>query len=83
MKILKEYWKAALRLHTSHPCSFLTLFSGLALAVLAFEVDHSIAYSAINALLAVFVLYLYVDLLRLEVHVQRDLLQKFINSLDD
>ena len=82
MKILKEYWKAALRLHTSHPCSFLILLSGLALAVLAFEAEYFIA-SAINALLAVFVLYLYVDLLRLEVHAQRSLLQKFINSLDD
>ena len=76
MKILKEYWEAALRLHTSRPSSFLIPLSYLTLAVLAFEVEHFI-------LLAVFVLYLYVDLLRLEVHVQRDLLQKFINSLDD
>ena len=82
MKILTEYWKAALRLHTSHPSSFLILLSGLALAVLAFDAEHFIA-SAINALLAMFILYLYVDLLRRVVHTQRDLLQKFINSLDD
>ena len=82
MKILKEYWKAALRLHTSHPSSFLILLSGLALAVLAFEAEYFIA-STINALLAVFILYLYVNLLRLEVHIQRDLRQKFMDSLDD
>ena len=82
MKTLKEYLKAALKLHTSHPSSFLILLSGLALAVLAFDAEDFIA-SAINALLAVFVLYLYVGLLRLVVHTQRDLLQKFINSLDD
>ena len=82
MKILIEYWEAALKLHASHPSSFLILLSGLALAVLAFEAEYFIA-STINALLAVFILYLYVYLLRLEVHIQRDLLQKFINSLDD
>lgn len=82
MKTLTEYWEAALKLHTSRPSSFLILLAGLTIAVLAFEVDYSIA-SAINALLALIVLYLYVDLLRLEVHVQRDLLQEFINSLDD
>ena len=82
MKILKEYWEAALKLHTSRPSSFLILLAGLTFAVLTFEVEHFRA-SIIHALLAVFVLYLYVNLLRLEVHVQRDLLQKFINSLDD
>lgn len=82
MKILKEYWEAALRLHTSHPSSFLILLSGLALAVLAFEAEYLIV-SAINALLSMFILYLYVNLLRLQVHIQRDLLQKFINRLGD
>lgn len=82
MKILIEYWEAALKLHTSRPSSFLILLAGLTLAVLAFEVEHPTA-GIINALLAVFVLYLYVDLLMLKVRVQRDLLQKFIDSLDD
>ena len=82
MKILKEYWEAALKLHTSRPSSFLILLAGLTLAVLAFEVEHPIS-SAINAVLAIFVLYLYVDLLTLEVQTQRDLRQKFIDSLDD
>ena len=82
MKILIEYWEAALKLHISRPSSFLILLAGLTLAVLAFEVEYPIS-SAINAVLAIFVLYLYVDLLRLEVHIQRDLIQKFINSLDD
>ena len=82
MKILKEYWEAALRLHTSRPSSFLILLAGLTFAVLAFEVEHPTA-STINALLAVTLLYLYGGLLRLEVRIQRDLLQKFIDSLDD
>ena len=82
MRILIEYWEAALKLHTSRPSSFLILLAGLTFAALAFEVGHSME-SVINASLAMFVVYLYVDLLRLEVHVQRDLLQKFINSLDD
>jgi hypothetical protein len=42
MKLLTEYWEAALKLHTSRPSSFLILFSGLTFAVLAFEVDPSI-----------------------------------------
>ena len=82
MKILKEYWEAAFKLHISHPSSFLILLAGLTFAVLAFEVEHPIE-STINTLTAVFVLYLYVDMLRLEVRVQRDLQQKFIDSLDD
>ena len=81
MRILIEYWEAALKLHTSRPSSFLILLAGLTFAALALEVEHPIA-SIINALLAVFVLYLYVDLLMLKVRVQRDLLQKFIDSLD-
>ena len=82
MKILKEYWEAALKLHTSRPSSFLILLAGLTFAALAFEVEHSIA-SAINTLLAMFVIYLYVDSIRLKVHTQRDLRQKSIDSLDD
>ena len=82
MKILIEYWEAALKLHTSRPSSFLILLAGLTFAALAFEVEHPTA-SIINALLTVFVLYLYVDLLMLKVRVQRNLLQKFIDSLDD
>ena len=82
MRILIEYWEAALKLHTSRPSSFLILLAGLTFAALAFEVEHPIA-SAINALLAMFVIYLYVDMLMLEVHTQRDSRQKFINSLDD
>lgn len=82
MKILKEYWEAALKLHTSRPSSFLILLAGLTFVVLVFEVEHLRA-SIANALLAVFVLYLYVDSLRLVVHTQRDLRQKFIKSLDD
>ena len=58
MKILVEYWEAALKLHTSRPSSFLILLAGLTFAALAFEVEHLIA-SAIHALLAMFVLYLY------------------------
>lgn len=82
MRILIEYWEAVLKLHTSRPSSFLILLAGLTFAALAFEVEHPIA-SAINALLAMFVIYLYVDVLMLEVHTQRDLRQKFINNLDD
>lgn len=82
MKILKEYWEAALKLHTSRPSSFLILLAGLTFAALAFEVEHPIA-RIINALLAIFVVYLYVDMLMLEVHTQRDSRQRFINSLDD
>lgn len=82
MKILKEYWEAALKLHTSRPSSFLILFAGLTFAVLTFEVEHLRA-SIIHALLAVVVLYLYVDSLRPVVHTQRDLRQKFIDSLDN
>ena len=82
MKIIKEYWEAALKLHTSRPSSFLFLLAGLTFAALAFEVEQPIA-RVINALLAMFVLYLYVDSLRLVVDTQRDLRQKFIDSLDD
>lgn len=82
MKILIEYWEAALKLHTSRPSTFLSLLAGLTFAALAFEVEHPIA-SAINALLAMFVLYLYIDVLMLKVHTQRDLRQKFIDSLDN
>ena len=82
MKVLIEYWEAALKLHTSRPSSFLILLAGLTFAALAFEVERPIA-SAINALLAVFVIYLYVDMLMLQVHAQRDSRQKSINSLDD
>ena len=82
MKILIEYWEAALKLHTSRPSSFLILLAGLTFAALALEVEHPIA-GAINALLAVFVIDLYVDMLLLKVHTQRDLRQKFMDSLDD
>ena len=82
MKILIEYWEAALKLHTSRPSSFLILLAGLTFAALALEVEHPIA-GAINALLAVFVIDLYVDMILLEVHTQRDLRQKFMDSLDD
>ena len=82
MKILVEYWEAAVKLHTSAPSTFLVLLVGLTFAALAFEVEHPIA-SAINAGNAMFVMYLYVDVIRLEVHIQRNLQQKFINSLDD
>ena len=82
MKTLKEYWEAALKLHTSRPSSFLILLAGLTIAALAFEADRSIA-SVMNALLAVFILYLYVDMLRLGVYIQRNSRQKFIDSLDD
>ena len=82
MKILIEYWEAALKLHASRPSSFLFLLAGLAFAALAFEVEQPIA-RVINALTAMFVLYLYVDVIRLKVHIQRDLRQKFIDSLDD
>ena len=82
MKILIEYWEAVLKLHTSRPSSFLILLAGLTFAALAFEVEHPIA-SAINAGNAGFVLYLYVDMLMLKVHIQRDLQQKFMDSLDD
>ena len=82
MKILIEYLEAALKLHTSRPSSFLFLLAGLAFAALAFEVEQPIA-RVINALTAMFVLYLYVDSVRLQVHTQRDLRQKFIDSLDD
>lgn len=82
MKVLIEYWEAALKLHTSRPSSFLFLLAGLTFVVLAFEVVNPIA-STTHVLLAVFVLYLYVDMLMLKVRVQRDLLQKFIDSLDD
>ena len=82
MRILIEYWEAALKLHTSRPSSFLILLAGLTFAALAFEVEHPIA-SAIHVLLAMIVIYLYVGMLMLEVYTQRDLRQKFINSLDD
>lgn len=82
MKILIEYWEASLKIHTSHPSTLLPLLVGLTFAVLAFVVEHPIA-SAINVLLAMFVIYLYVDVIMLEVHTQRDLRQKFIDSLDD
>ena len=82
MKILIEYWEAALKLHTSRPSSFLILLAGLTFAALAFEVEHSRA-RVINALTAMFVLYLYVDSVRLQVYIQRDLRQKFVDSLDD
>lgn len=82
MKILKEYWEAAVKLHTSRPSSFLFLLAGLTFVALAFEVEQPIA-RVINALPAMFILYLYVDSLRLVVHTQRDLRQKFIDSLDD
>ena len=82
MKILVEYWEAAVKLHTSRPSSFLILLAGLTCAALAFEVEHPIT-GAINALLAMFVIYLYVDMLMLEVYTQRDSRQKFIDSLDD
>ena len=82
MKILKEYWEAALRLHTSRPSSFLFLLAGLTFVALTFEAEHFRA-SIANAILAMFVLYLYVDSLRLVVHTQRDLRQKFIDSLDN
>ena len=82
MKVLIEYWEAALKLHTSRPSSFLILLAGLTFAALAFEVEHPIA-SAANALVAMFVIYLYVDAIRLEVCMQRYLLQRFIDSLDD
>ena len=82
MKIIIEYWEAALKLHTSRPSSFLFLLAGLTFAALAFEVEHPIA-SAVNTLLAMFVIYLYVDSIRLKVHTQRDLQQKSIDSLDD
>ena len=81
MRILIEYWEAALKLHTSRPSSFLILLAGLTFAALAFEVEHPIA-SAINALLAVFVICLYVDMLMLEVYARRGSRQKFIDSLD-
>ena len=82
MKIIKEYWEAALKLHTSRPSSFLFLLAGLTFVALAFEVEHPIA-SAINVLLAMFVVYLYVDSIMHMVHIQRDLRQKFVDSLDD
>ena len=82
MKILAEYWKAAMKLHTSHPSSFLILLSGLTFIALTFEVEHFTA-SIVNALPAMFILYIYIDMLALEVHTQRDLRQKFIDSLDD
>ena len=82
MKILIEYWEAALKLHTSRPSSFLILLAGLTFAALAFEVEHPIA-SAFHVLLAMIVISLYVDMLMLEVYTQRDLRQKFIDSLDD
>ena len=82
MKILTEYWEAALKLHTSRPSSFLFLLAGLTFAALAFEVEHPIS-SAINAVLAISVLSLYVDILMLEVQTQRGLRQKFTDSLDN
>ena len=82
MKLLIEYWKAAVKLHTSRPSSFLILLAGLTFAALVFEVEQPTA-RVINTLTAMFVLYLYVDMLMLEVHTQRDLRQKFIDSLDD
>lgn len=82
MKLLIEYWEAALKLHTSRPSSFLVLLAGLTFAVLTFEVEHLRA-SIVHALLAMVVLYLYVDMLMLEVYTQRDSRQKFIDSLDD
>ena len=82
MKILIEYLEAALKLHTSRPSSFLILLAGLTLAALAFEVASPME-RVINALLAVFVIYLYVDTLMLEAYTQKDSRQKFIDSLDD
>ena len=82
MKLLKEYWEAALKLHASRPSSFLFLLAGLTFVALTFEVEHFRA-SIANALLAMFVLYLYIDSLRHVVHIQRDLRQRFIDSLDD
>ena len=82
MKILIEYWEAVLKLHTSRPSSFLFLLAGLTFAALAFEVENPRA-SAVNTLLAMFVIYLYVDSIKHVVHIQRDLRQKFIDSLDN
>ena len=82
MKLLIEYWEAALKLHTSRPSSFLFLLAGLLFAIPIFDAGDLRAKAA-NALPAIFVIYLYVDTLRLEVHTQRDLRQKFIDSLDD
>ena len=82
MKILKEYWEAALKLHTSRPSSFLILLAGLMFAIPVFDAGD-LRTKAANALLVIFVVYLYVDMLRLEVQTQRDLLQKFIDSLDN
>ena len=82
MKVLIEYWEAAVKLHTSAPSTFSVLLVGLTFAVLAFVVENPVT-STIYALFAMYVMYLYVDVIRLEVHIQRDLLQKFINSLDD
>ena len=82
MKVLIEYWEAVMKLHTSRPSSFLILLAGLTFAALAFEVEHP-RESAANALLAMFVIYLYVTMIKHVVHVQRDLRQKFIDSLND
>lgn len=82
MKILREYWEAVLKLHTSRPSSFLFLLAGFTFAALAFEVENPIA-RIVHALPAMIVLYLYVDTIRLEVLMQRDLRQRFIDSLDD
>ena len=82
MKVLIEYWEAALKLHTSRPSSFLILLAGLTCAALAFEAEQPVE-GIIHILHALFILYLYVDLLMLEVYARRDLLQKFTDSLDD
>ena len=82
MKVLIEYWEAALKLHTSRPSSFLIPLAGLTCAALAFEAEQHIA-STFHILHALFILYLYVDILMLEVYTQRDSRQKFIDSLDD
>lgn len=81
MKVLIEYWEAALKLHTSRPSSFLFLIAGLVFAIAIFNAEGLIA-RATNVLLIIVVIYLYVDTLRLVVHEQRDLRQKFIDSLD-
>ena len=82
MKVLIEYWEAAVKLHTSDPSSSLVLLVGLMFVALAFEAEQPIA-STIHILYALFILYLYIDVVRLEVCTQRHLRQKFIDSLDN
>ena len=71
-----------MKLHTAAPSTFLVLLVGLTFAVLVFVAEYPVT-SVIYALHAMFVVYLYVDVIRLEVHTQRNLQQKFIDSLDD